>query len=360
MEKNIKQHSSEITRRKFFKRMSMGAVGGGLMISGLYSQDVPKAFAENGNSKIVRLFNPDATDDSDEKNNDNVSGHVVEEMVNAGIKSFTGYQTVEQAWSQIIPDNSKKVAILVNLEKTGNFTKYKTVKPITDGLIASGVPSDNIVIYWKGESALSNSGFVKNTGAGIKMGAVNDLGGYSSYHHPEISFTIANLIKDPSSPYYCDYIINVPCLKALDGYSGITGCMKNHYGTCSPSHDDIMTRIPFYNSLPEIKDKTRLIVLDALYCEFVFGWGSQRNTVMSKTNKILFSSDPVALDYLCWEMIEAQRSEHGRDPVDPQPEFISNASATYNLGTDNPDRIDITDITTGITPSPPTGLRLST
>ncbi len=70
-------------------------------------------------------------------------------MVDAGIKAFTGKSSIEEAWRQVIPDKTKKVAIKVNCQTTGIYTKAKVVEAVTDGLILRGVCPSNIVIPCK-------------------------------------------------------------------------------------------------------------------------------------------------------------------------------------------------------------------
>ena len=131
-------------------------------------------------SKIVRVTNSNATDATGNKDNDNLNDDVINEMVDKGIIKFTGKSSVEEAWAEIIPDPNKKVAIKVNCQITGIYTKSKVVKAVTDGLILRGVSPSNIIIYDLTDNAFSFAGFQKNLGSGIKVGTNEELGGYSS------------------------------------------------------------------------------------------------------------------------------------------------------------------------------------
>lgn len=199
---------------------------------------------------------------------------------------------------------------------------------------------DHIIIYDRTDNAFHYGGFVKNTGSGVKVGTVAELGGYSSTAG---LYGMAKLMCGESGTYDCDYLINVPCHKALEGYSGVTPSMKNHYGTCTPEHGDIMNRIPLYNALPQIRDKTRLIVLDAIFSEYKWYNGRGQQYVVT-TNKLMFSTDPVATDYEGWQMIDDIRANHGLGPVTPTPDFIHNAAVDHALGTDDPNRIVLVDV----------------
>ncbi|MFC1863194.1 DUF362 domain-containing protein [Thermodesulfobacteriota bacterium] len=279
------------------------------------------------------------------------------------MKTFTGQSTVSDAWAEIIPDPTRKVAIKVNCQITGIYTKSKVVNCITDGLIVRGVSADNIVIYDRTNTAFEYAGFVKNTSNGIKVGEVTELGGYT-YPNDSGLYGMAKLLCGQTGQYDCDYLINVPCHKAIDGYAGVTLSMKNHYGTCYPNHSDIMNRIAIINALSQIKDKTRLIVLDAIFCEYKYFNGRGQSNI-DITNNLMFATDPVALDEVGWQMIESLRAIHGLQPVDPTPDYIHIAATDYGLGIDDPNQIEIFDIDFDesgepILPSPPTGTEDST
>jgi hypothetical protein len=290
-----------------------------------------------GLTRVAIAHHPAAHDGSTGRDDEHLIDEPVRLMVDEAVKAFAGASTVVEAWEQIIPDPSKKVAIKINCQISGIFTKAKVVTPITDGLIARGVPPDNIIIYDKLDTAFPYAGFVRNpSGSGVRVGVLSygDFGGYSS--HAEI----AKLLIDESGEYDCDYIINVPVCKALDGYSGVTLAMKNHYGTCTPRHEDIHNEICLTNALPPIRDKTRLVVLDACYCEYKW-YNGRDQTWVDVVNKIIVSDDPVAVDYHGWQIIEQLRPVHGYPPVSPYPFFIDYAADIYGLGTNDPRQMEI-------------------
>jgi len=294
-------------------------------------------------SRVVVAHHPGAHNGSAGRDNVHLNDDAVRLMVDAAVKAFTGAGTVVEAWEQIIPDPAKKVAIKVNCQITGIYTKAKVVGPITDGLIARGVPPDNIIIYDKTDNAFAVAGFVRNpSGPGVRVGVLDsgDCGGYSA--HEEL-YDIAKLLIDESGDSDCDYLINVPVCKALDDYSGVTLSMKNHYGTCTPRHADIHNEICRTNALAPIRDKTRLIVLDACYCQYKWVGGSDQSYT-DVVNKIIVSDDPVALDYHGWQIIAQHRTAHGLAPVDPYPYFIDFAADAYGLGTNDPAQMEIIEL----------------
>jgi len=328
----------KLNRRELLARLCLLVAGAVLNISPSNS-----IAGNRKNSRLVTISHPQATDGTGGKDNVNLNDDVVKLMVDEGIKAFTGKNNLVDAWSAIIPDPDKRVAIKVNCKIEGIYTKAKVVKPITDGLIQYGVNPDNIIIYDATENAFAYAGFIKNSGPGIKVGEVYpDFGGY----HASLFNRTAKLLTGGyiffESPYRCDYLINVPVLKAMDSFAGVTLSMKNHYGSIDnpqTHHEDIMTYIPYLNSLPFIREKTRLIVLDGIFINYRWVNGRDQSYV-DILNKLLISDDPVAVDYVGWKIIEKKRQEHGLHPVSPEPVYIQNA-ANKGLGTINPSQINL-------------------
>ncbi len=280
----------------------------------------------------------------------NLNGEVVREMVERGIREFTGKPTVSEAWKEIIPDPGGKVAIKVNCQITGIYTKAKVVSAVTEGLIARGVEPSNIVIYDLTDHAFAYGGFEKNLGPGVKVGTCEELGGYSwttwfKAPLPLIGNKFCKVLAGEGD-YGCDYLINMPVLKALDGYSGVSISMKNHFGSISSParlHSTIHDSIAMLNAHDVIVKKTRLILVDAIFTEYKWVNGRGQQTV-DVTNQLIFGDDPVAVDYLGWRTIESLRRRHSLKPLDPEPLFIRKAAVEYGLGNCDIDRIDVTDI----------------
>lgn len=312
----------------------------------------PAACAQTpGRSRLISVHDPDAAPGPGLDNADLDQGRV-REMVNRGVLAFTGAADLRAAWRKIIPDPTRKVAIKVNCQIRGVYTKAKVVQPIIEGLLLCGVPAEHILVYDMTDTAFDLAGFHRNLGPGVQVGTVADFGGYARLFYHRLAnlltgghgFSAVNLFAG-GGRWDCDYLINVPVLKALDGYSGVTLSMKNHYGSIAnpgEHHRDIMEHIPLVNSLPQIRNKTRLIVLDAIFGEYKWINGRDQRHV-TRVNKVLIGADPVALDATGWRMIEALRKTHGVGPVAPAPRFIQRA-AEMGLGVADPARIEVREI----------------
>ena len=80
-------------------------------------------------SKVITVFHPNATDGKEGRDNKNLNDKHIKEMIDTGIKTFTGKDDLKDSWIEIIPDPTKKIAIKVNCQIEGIYTKAKVVKP---------------------------------------------------------------------------------------------------------------------------------------------------------------------------------------------------------------------------------------
>ncbi|MFQ6040859.1 MAG: DUF362 domain-containing protein, partial [Candidatus Poribacteria bacterium] len=132
--------------------------------------------------------------------------------------------------------------------------------------------------------------------------------------------------------------------------SGITLAMKNHYGSIPLSDNIPMSlfdiramhanngnpQIAQLNASPLIKEKTKLIVCDALLG--IFNGGPDGHPQWAN-NQLIVSTDPVATDYHGMLIIDSMRKEKGLSSIAPKARYIDTA-AELGLGINNPHKID--------------------
>ncbi|MDQ1316416.1 MAG: hypothetical protein QG588_63, partial [Candidatus Poribacteria bacterium] len=122
--------------------------------------------------------------------------------------------------------------------------------------------------------------------------------------------------------------------------SGVTFSMKNHYGSvdnpgalhgnnCDPYIAEL-------NNTDPIKEKTRLIVMDASFGIYI---GGPDGGPQFQYNSLILGQDPVALDYQCLQIINAERQKHSIQAV-PNAMHIKTAE-NLGLGTMNPDEMKV-------------------
>jgi uncharacterized protein (DUF362 family) len=246
------------------------------------------------------------------------------------------------AWEGIVkPDDV--VGIKVNgLAGRGMSTRPALVDALVECLQGAGVRSRNIVIWDRLGSDLRRAGFPLNVGGNEVQSYGNDVGGYEGRltMHRSVASLMARTLTER-----CSVIINVPVLKD-HGICGVTLAMKNFFGAIhNPNKYHLGTGDPYIADLythPAIRGKTVLTVADAVsaQCEggppFMPHWAWDFGGLMLAT-------DPVAMDTVGWEIIEAERKRHGLPSLAEakrEPTYIDTA-AKRGLGTADRERIEV-------------------
>ena len=322
-----------ITRRVFLKQTIIGA--GGLVLAKSFGDHISIAqMPPDDISRVIVASHPGATDGVKTINSDNV-----QIMMDESIKHFTNSQSVADAWSSILPNFKKEniIAIKVNaLQKCP--TSPEVVNAVVNGLISAGAKENNIIIWDRANHELKLAGYKYNkSDTGVRcFGTDEEEWGYDLNNPVEIlnqKKTLSNILTR------CDHLINIPVLKVhLDPY-GVTLSLKNHYGSVdNPQtlHDNFATVCAILNNQNAIRNKTRLIVIDA-----VFGfWGSNTTTFVRDfcPNSLIMSKDPVAADYIGTEMLNEELANHNFPPRNVP--LLAKATE-MGLGTNDPAKIEL-------------------
>jgi len=121
-------------------------------------------------------------------------------------------------------------------------------------------------------------------------------------------------------------IVAIPVLKD-HGSAGVTGALKNmSHGSVNNvdrSHHTPFTNvcnqfIPQMASHPVIRDKFVLQIMDGIrgvYQGGPFARARERGKYTWEYNAMLFATDPVALDHVEWDIVDAKRKAQNLPPV---------------------------------------------
>jgi uncharacterized protein (DUF362 family) len=147
----------------------------------------------------------------------------------------------------------------------------------------------------------------------------------------------------------CDAVINMPILKT-HGMAGITFAMKNHYGSVlfpDMLHSQDMREVAALNALPEIRDKTRLIIGDAFNASL---WPASSLPYWREDwigDSIFMSYDPVAVDVMGLELLvrEFERNGSSSAALKGTAVPIFAYAAELGLGTNDPANIEMIEQT---------------
>jgi hypothetical protein len=266
---------------------------------------------------------------------DTLQPEALKQMLDNSMTRLTGLSDSITAWQALFsPD--ERVAIKVNCLPYGKYwTHVPLVMAVVDRLQAAGVPGSQIFIYDRSSSDLSGAGFTINReSTGIRCYGT-DLQYESGWKIADSSISLSNILLQ------CDALINMPILKthAMDG-AGMSFAMKNHYGTFDQPQnfhfDRLLLGLPALNALAPIKDRTRLIIGDALKI-VQNNWFSAFDS-----DFISMGFDPVAHDVLGLKALNKVQEQNGIDPVPTRQRataWLQNAAA-LGVGTDQMSNIE--------------------
>jgi len=265
------------------------------------------------------------------------------EMLGRGLSALTGEKSVMKAWSKVLKPNDR-VGIKVNgLGGPRCSTRPELANAVAAGAQAAGVAADDIIIWDRSDRDLVSVGFAVNRGAGVKCYGTE--GDYTDeMEHRSFRGRISRILADRTTA-----LINVPILKDHDN-SGVTAALKNHYGTCNNpgahhgNHCD--PYLADLNDLPLIRDKTRLVVCDAIQAVCEGGPGFASPKYLWDYHGLMLSFDPVAVDFIGWQLIDGRRREIGLPSLAEagrEPKWIATAAA-LGLGAASKDHIEVVEI----------------
>lgn len=345
--KKDQQDKRYFTRREFIKSTAVGATAIYLSPSFAFGADAGLK------SRVVNVINSKMVD-----SNDQVHAQYARQSVDEALLLLTQKKDIKDAWMQIFPDLKTKdtIGLKVNCVNRKCPTHPEIAYAIAQSMIDSfGMNPNNIIIWDRTNSELKKSGYTINkTDKGVRcFGTVESFSiprwiikknqdesggiGYDKNQPIDVgdgkTSHLSKILTQMTT-----YMINVPVLKD-HGKAGITLSLKNHYGTIDNPHDCHSNYCdPFVSKIcadPQIKDKTKLIICDAVFGVYK---GGPLGAPQWKNNSILASTDPVSLDYTGMQIINAQRKKNDLDNVDEKAIHVQ-TSHDMGLGFADPNKI---------------------
>jgi uncharacterized protein (DUF362 family) len=284
--------------------------------------------------RVVHTHHPNVWAD------DTLAPDVLRQMLDASITALTGLDEPDAAWSALFAPN-ERIAIKVNSISGSSFhTHAPLVMAVAEKLGQAGIAPEKIVIFDRSTSELERAGYpINRDGPGLRCYGTDQqyTAGWSMM---DTEVRLSQILLD------CDALINMPIIKQ-HGIAGISFAMKNHYGTFDKPgsfHGGRMERgMAELNALPPIKDRTRLIIGDALKI-------TTRNWHTGVTgDSVLMSYDPVAFDAVGLQIYSDVMTSEGLNPgraVQLATGWLA-SGAELGLGTNDPDRINRIEVMLG-------------
>jgi len=252
---------------------------------------------------------------------------VVQQMVEQALMKLTGAADPQKAWAEfVVPADVVEIKINT-LGKRHNSSNAATVQAILNGLKSAGVKPEAIFIYDMYGSHMRSTRDALLRPDGKQVGFSEQWGYGERVEHGAGKSRFASILERVTA------VINVPVMKT-HALSGITGALKNmtHGHVDNPSRfhkDGCVPGIPEIYAYPLIKDKVRVSIMDGLRLLYHGGpQDSPKHRILH--NRIYAATDPVALDTILLERIQAARKEGKMKALD-LPAFLA-AAAKLGLG----------------------------
>ena len=317
-------------RREFIERTLAAGVAAAALGQGRLPAEEAKP-----KSLVVKAVRDDATKDK------KINAAVVREMVHTAVCRLAGKQKPEEAWPVYIRKDDV-VGIKVSSKfGVGAATHPEVTAAIVEGCRMAGVPDDKIIVWDFEDKHLEISGYTINRGPGVKYRGVNSDGWEDQ---PTAIHTcqgrLAKILTREITA-----LVNAPILKSHP-IAGYTNCLKNHYGSFhNPGEAHGAGCDPFMahlNNLPVIREKSRLMISDALLP--VADRGPQPAPQFVWEYKgILASTDPVAIDAVALKILDEQRIKIGKPPASAKAKCLLTA-AQMGLGVADMEKIELVTV----------------
>jgi uncharacterized protein (DUF362 family) len=269
---------------------------------------------------------------------------VVRRMVGRGLAALTGIDEPVEAWRSLFGPGDV-VGIKVNpVGQPHAISNYATVHAIVEGLDSAGIKRKDILIFDRYRDQFLEAGYEENLPDGCRWDAAVDsyeeaqldIADYdpdvfvsldivhakAGIHDPRDERTrrshLARIVTQKVNKLIC-----IPVLKD-HGSGGVTLALKNmshglvnnvcrSHGTHDTNTCNLF--IPAIVTHPVIRQKAVLQVLDGLNAVYQGGPAASSQKYVWQYKALFFATDPVAMDRVCGEIVDARRVEGGLPPV---------------------------------------------
>ena len=281
---------------------------------------------------------------------DTVDPVVVAEMMKQGMLALTGEKDYRAAWRRFI-DPKDVVGIKLNCSGAPKICSHPVVvAEIAKQLIATGVPAKNITCYERFQDQVDSAKYPKYLPEGVNVWAASStrdaINGYDPRTYVEVDFfgeddTRSNLVRPIAERF--TKIINVPNMKD-HGAAGVTGCLKNiAYGSfhnVARSHRFEKTNtFSFIGTLANVeplRSRTVLQIMDGLKAVWHGGPFLHADKFKFYPARMMFGTDPVAMDRLLTDVIEDKRKAEGAISVfNRSMDYVKKADFRKDPNTNN-------------------------
>ena len=258
-----------------------------------------------------------------------ISQPIIRQMLEQGMRELTGEQSVREAWVKFI-EPQDIVGIKINPSGApACCSSPEIVREIVTAVQSVGVPARNIVVYDRYAYEMDIGSYQALVPPGIRVVGIQgdklDASGYDADVFCEATFFgewetrsyMASIVSTGVTK-----IINVPTMKDHSA-AGVTGCLKNlGYGTFNNVARSHRSPFSFTDpligvmcSVEPLRSKAVLHVMDGMRMVWHGGPLTQNQDFIYQAGLMMVGTDPVAMDTIELEKIEAKRCKEGAPSV---------------------------------------------
>jgi uncharacterized Fe-S center protein len=281
--------------------------------------------------KVVTVKSEKCLDAAGER----VDAETVREMMDRGMCALTGEKAAKDAWRRFF-EPSDVVGIKVNCGgRPWVVSAREIVAEVVRQLMALGIKPSEIYLYERFQNQLDDVNYAPDLPEGVRIVAAeprhalamtganvgSEDGGYDPATYVEANFfgeedTRSNMMRLVSQRL--TKIVNIPNVKD-HGATGATGCLKNiAYGSFSnvarthyrgKSHT--FSFVGTLAAVEPLRSRTVLQIMDGLRGVWHGGPFAPTLRYVFYPKRILFGTDPVAIDRLLLDIIDQKRKAEG-------------------------------------------------
>jgi uncharacterized protein (DUF362 family) len=249
----------------------------------------------------------------------------VDRMLSAGMTSLTGQKSERDAWASFF-NAVDVVGIKVNCSGAPVMCATpEVVGAVVRNLMAVGVKATNIYIYERFLDQLTSVHYDRHVPQGVNIFAIETPRGSLLNYDPKVYVETSFFGEDDTRSCMarlvterCTKIVNLPNAKEHQA-AGVTGCLKNmaygDYSNVARSHmrekTNTLSFIGTLASVEPLRSKVVLNVMDGIRGVWHGGPFSEAKKYRFYPKTMMFGTDPIAMDRLLLEMIEAKRKAEG-------------------------------------------------
>jgi uncharacterized protein (DUF362 family) len=282
--------------------------------------------------RVIEFRNPNAIV------RNRVSQPIVRHMLEQAMKELTGEKSAHAAWAKFVEPHDI-VGIKINPSGApACCSSPEIVREIIGSVQSLGVPARNILVYDRYSYEIDIASYQALLPPGVRIVGIQEAfagaEGYESNVYCE-----ANLFGEWETRSYManivahevTKIINVPTMKDHSA-SGVTGALKNlAYGTFNnvarthrAPHSSTNPLIGLMCTVEPLRSKSVLHIMDGMRQVWHGGPLTQVQDFIDQPGILLVATDPVAMDTIELEAIEAKRREKGAPSLrDHDPNSIT-------------------------------------